>query len=49
MAVRGDGMLHILQRAGHTVPATAMGYVRLAESVKDGFGELGQAQEFVAP
>jgi integrase len=39
MAVRGDDPLKIQQRAGHTDFATTQGYIRLAEAVREGFGE----------
>jgi len=39
MAVRGDDALKIQQRAGHTDFQTTQGYIRLAESVRDGFGQ----------
>lgn len=39
MAVRGDDPLKIKQRAGHAAFSTTELYVRLAESVREGFGE----------
>jgi integrase len=39
MAVRGDDPLKIRQRAGHQDLATTQGYIRLAESVGEGFGQ----------
>ncbi len=39
MAVRGDDPLVIQQRAGHEDFATTQGYVRLAETLREGFGE----------
>lgn len=38
MAVRGDDPLKIKQRAGHTTFSTTEGYIREAESVREGFG-----------
>lgn len=40
MAVRGDDPLKIMQRAGHTDFQTTQLYVREAEAVRDGFGEV---------
>ena len=40
MAVRGDDPLKIVQRAGHADFATTQLYVRAAESVRAGFGEV---------
>lgn len=40
MAVRGDEPLKIMQRAGHTDFATTQLYVREAEAVRDGFGDV---------
>jgi hypothetical protein len=37
--VRGDDALKIQQRAGHTDFQTTQGYIRVAESVRDGFGQ----------
>jgi integrase len=39
MAVRGDNPHAIKQRAGHTTFSTTEGYIREAESVREGFGE----------
>lgn len=40
MAVRGDDPLKIQQRAGHTDFATTQKYIRLAEALREGFGEV---------
>lgn len=40
MAVRGDEPLKIMQRAGHKDFATTQIYIRTAESVRVGFGEV---------
>ncbi len=40
MAVRGDDPLKIMQRAGHTDFKTTQLYVREAEAVREGFGEV---------
>jgi len=40
MAVRGDEPLKIMQRAGHTNFATTQLYVRTAEAIREGFGEV---------
>lgn len=40
MAVRGDDPLKIMQRAGHTDFKTTQGYIREAEAVRDGFGDV---------
>jgi integrase len=40
MAVRGDDPLKIKQRAGHRTFSTTEGYIREAEAVRDGFGEV---------
>jgi len=40
MAVRGDDPLRIQQRAGHASFATTQSYIRTAEAVRDGFGEV---------
>ncbi len=40
MAIRGDDPLHIQHRAGHTSFATTQGYIRQAEAVRDGFGDV---------
>lgn len=40
MAVRGDDPLRIQQRAGHEGFATTQGYIREAEAVRGGFGEV---------
>ena len=40
LAVRGDDPLKIKQRAGHTTFSTTELYVREAEAVRDGFGEV---------
>ena len=40
MAVRGDDPLKIKQRAGHSTFSTTEGYIREAEAVRDGFGEV---------
>jgi hypothetical protein len=40
MAVRGDDPLKIKQRAGHTTFSTTELYIREAEAVRDGFGEV---------
>jgi hypothetical protein len=40
MAVRGDDPLKIKRRAGHSTFTTTVGYIREAEAVRDGFGEV---------
>jgi hypothetical protein len=40
MAIRGADPLHIRHRAGHTSFATTQGYIRQAEAVRTGFGEV---------
>ncbi len=40
MAVRGDDPLKIMQRAGHKEFKTTQGYIREAEAVRDGFGDV---------
>jgi integrase len=40
MAIRGDDPLKIKQRAGHSSFATTEGYIREAEAVRDGFGDV---------
>lgn len=40
MAVRGDEPLKIMQRAGHADLATTMEYVRTAEAIGAGFGDV---------
>jgi hypothetical protein len=40
MAIRGDDPLHIQHRAGHTSFATTQGYIRQAEAVRTGFGNV---------
>ena len=40
MAVRGDDPLKIQQRAGHTDFTTTQGYIREAEAVREGFGDV---------
>jgi integrase len=40
MAVRGDDPLKIMQRAGHTSFSTTQGYIREAEAVREGFGDV---------
>ena len=40
MAIRGDDPLKIMQRAGHTDFATTQRYVREAEAVRLGFGDV---------
>ena len=40
MAVRGDEPLHIQHRAGHTSFSTTQLYIRQAEAVRDGFGDV---------
>ena len=39
-AVRGDDPLKIKQRAGHATFSTTEGYIREAENLRDGFGEV---------
>ena len=39
-AVRGDDPLKIMQRAGHTDFKTTQGYIRTAEAVREGFGDV---------
>ncbi len=40
MAVRGDDPLKIKQRLGHTTVSTTEVYIREAEALRDGFGEV---------
>jgi len=40
MAVRGDEPLRIKQRAGHSCLSTTEGYIRVAEELKPGFGDV---------
>jgi hypothetical protein len=40
MAIRGDDPLKIMQRAGHEDFATSQIYIRTAEAVREGFGEV---------
>ena len=40
LAVRGDDPLKIMQRAGHSDFATTQGYIREAEAVRAGFGDV---------
>jgi integrase len=40
LAVRGDDPLKIMQRAGHVDFATTQGYIREAEAVREGFGDV---------
>ena len=40
MAVRGDDPLRIKSRAGHASFSTTEGYIREAEQVREGFGEI---------
>src|SRR5437763_1530298 len=40
MAVRGDEPLRIKQRAGHSTFSTTEGYIREAENLREGFGEV---------
>jgi integrase len=40
MAIRGDDPLKIMSRAGHENFATTQGYIREAEAVRAGFGEV---------
>ena len=40
MAIRGDEPLRIMQRAGHENFQTTQLYVREAEAIRDGFGEV---------
>jgi integrase len=40
LAIRGDDPLRIQQRAGHEDFTTTQGYIREAESIRDGFGEV---------
>lgn len=40
MAVRGDDPLKIKQRAGHSTFSTTEGYIREAEALRDGFGDV---------
>jgi integrase len=39
-AIRGDEPLRIMQRAGHTSFSTTQGYIREAENVRVGFGDV---------
>jgi hypothetical protein len=40
MAIRGDDPLRIQHRAGHTSFTTTQGYIRQAEAVRAGFGDV---------
>src|SRR5258708_17238088 len=40
MAIRGDEPLRIMQRAGHDDFDTTQRYIREAEAVREGFGEV---------
>lgn len=40
MAIRGDDPLKIMARAGHKGFATTQGYIREAEAMREGFGEV---------
>ena len=40
MAVRGDDALKIMSRAGHRTFSTTQGYIREAEVLRAGFGEV---------
>ena len=40
MAIRGDDPLKLKQRAGHRTFSTTEGYIREAEAVREGFGEV---------
>jgi len=40
LAVRGDDPLKIMQRAGHSDFGTTQGYIRMAEAVREGFGQV---------
>jgi integrase len=40
LAIRGDDPLKIKQRAGHSSFSTTEGYIREAEAVRDGFGDV---------
>jgi integrase len=40
MAVRGDDPLKIKQRCGHTTFQTTEGYIREAEAIREGFGDV---------
>jgi len=40
MAIRGDDPLKIMARAGHEDFATTHGYIREAEAVRQGFGDV---------
>jgi hypothetical protein len=39
-AVRGDDPLKVKQRAGHSTFSTTEGYIREAENLREGFGEV---------
>ena len=40
LAIRGDEPLRMMQRAGHRNFATTQGYIREAEAVREGFGDV---------
>ena len=40
LAIRGDDPLKIMQRAGHEDFRTTQGYIREAEAIRDGFGDV---------
>ncbi len=40
LAIRGDDPLKIKQRVGHSAFTTTEGYIREAEAVRDGFGDV---------
>jgi integrase len=48
MAIRGDDPLHIQHRAGHTSFSTTQGYIRQAEAVRTGFGDVFPSLETLA-
>lgn len=40
MAVRGDEPIRIMNRAGHENIPTTQTYIRAAEAIREGFGEM---------
>jgi integrase len=47
MAIRGDDPLHIQHRAGHSSFSTTQGYIRQAEAVRTGFGDVFPALDLL--
>jgi hypothetical protein len=47
MAIRGDDALHIQHHAGHSSFSTTQGYIRQAEAVRKGFGDVFPALDLL--